>query len=318
MGKLKIVLIFFVFSLLLLLPFTFYLLPKFDYGKIKSSNGITSILILGKGSEGHTAPDLTDTIIVASVSGGKGFARLFSIPRDTWIPSIRAKINSAYYWGRQNSEEGGIELVKSLVSEIVGQPIHYAVVVDFSGFKEIVDVLGGVDVDIERSFVDEKYPIAGKENDKCDGDSKFLCRFETISFEKGINHMDGETALRFVRSRNAEGEEGTDLAREVRQQKVISGIEKKALSITTLINPVKMLNLWQVAREYIKTDMDGPAAAVLTRNVLSARKNVRSFVFPEELLTSPPKSQRYDFQYVFIPKEGSWDEIHMWVNNLLQ
>lgn len=290
---------------------------------IKTNEGRVNILILGKAGAGYSAPDLTDTIIVASVSGEKGFARLFSIPRDTWIPSIRAKINSAYYWGSQENsyrgkEEGGSELVKSLVSEIVGQPIHYAVVVDFSGFKEIVDVLGGVDVDIERSFVDEKYPIAGKENDECDGDSKFLCRFETISFEKGEKHMNGETALKFVRSRNAEGEEGTDLAREARQQKVVSGIEKKTLSVPTLINPIKMLNLWQIAREYIKTDMDGSAVAVLARNVMSVRKNVRFFVFPEELLTNPPKSQRYDYQYVFVPKEGSWDEIHMWVNNLLQ
>ena len=283
---------------------------------IKTDEGRVNILILGKAGAGYSAPDLTDTIIVASISGEKGFAKLFSIPRDIWIPSIRAKINSAFYWG--NREEGGSELVKSLVSEIVGQPIHYAVVVDFSGFKEIVDVLGGIDVDIAGSFVDEKYPIAGKENDECGGDGKFLCRFETISFEKGKRHMNGETALKFVRSRNAEGEEGTDLAREARQQKVISGIEKKTLSVTTLMNPIKMLNLWRVVREYIKTDMDGSAIAVLTRKIMSARKNVRSFVFPEEFLENPPKIQRYDYQYVFIPKEGNWDEIHMWVNNLLQ
>ncbi|MFH1864134.1 MAG: LCP family protein [bacterium] len=285
---------------------------------VKSHEGRVNVLILGKAGSGYPAPDLTDTIIVASISKDKEFVKLFSIPRDIWISSIRAKINSAYYWGRQNDEENGAKLVKSLVLGIVGQPIHYVVVVDFSGFKELVDVLGGVDVDIENSFVDEKYPIAGKENDECGGDRKFLCRFETISFQKGKSHMDGETALKFVRSRNAEGDEGTDLAREARQQKVISGIEKKALSVTTLFNPVKLLNLWRVVREYIKTDMDGPAVMVLTRNILSVRKNVNSFVFPEELLVNPPKNQRYDFQYVFVPKEGSWNDTHAWVNSLLQ
>ena len=64
--------------------------------------------------------------------------------------------------------------------------------------------------------------------------------------------------------------------------------------------------------------MDGTAVMVLTRNILSARKNVNSFVFPEGLLVNPPENQKYDFQYVFVPKKGSWDEIHMWINGLLQ
>ncbi|MDP3994628.1 MAG: LCP family protein [bacterium] len=293
---------------------------------VKSNKGRVNVLILGRAGSGYSAPDLTDTIIAASISNDKDSVRLFSIPRDIWVPSIRAKINSAYYWGnqensywgQQNNTEDGNELVKSLVSEIVGQPIHYVVVVDFSGFKEIVDVLGGIDIDIKKSFVDTKYPIAGKEDDKCGGDKKYLCRFETVGFQEGPVHMDGETALKFVRSRNAEGEEGTDLAREARQQKVISGIERKVLSGTTIFNSVKLLNLWRVVQKYIKTDMDGPAVMVLTRNILSARKNVSSFVFPEGLLVTPPKDQRYDFQYVFIPKGESWDEIHMWVNSLLQ
>lgn len=284
---------------------------EFDEGRI-------NVLVLGKAGSGYPAPDLTDTIIVASISKDKEFVKLFSIPRDIWIASIRAKINSAYYWGRQNGEENGAELVKSLVSEIVGQPIHYVVVVDFSGFKEIVDVLGGIDVNVERNFTDEEYPIAGKENDECGGDKEYHCRFETVTFVKGVTHMDGETALKFVRSRNAQGEEGTDLAREARQQKVISGIEKNFLSISTLINPIKTVNFWQVVRKYIKTDMDESAVAVLARHVISAWKNVGSFVFPEGLLVNPPESQKYDFQYVFVPKEGNWDKVHTWVKSVLQ
>jgi len=289
-----------------------------DKTNIKSDGGRLNVLILGKAGVGNSAPDLTDTMIVVSVSGKRGYVKLFSIPRDIWVPSIRAKINSAYYWGKQNNEGNETELVKSLVSGILGQPIYYAVVVDFSGFKEIVDELGGIDINVERDFVDEKYPIAGKENDKCGGDRKFLCRFETVTFVKGVTHMDGETALKFVRSRNAQGEEGTDLAREARQQKVISGIEKEILSVATLANPIKTLNLWRVVRKFVKTDMDESAVAVLARNILSARKNINSFVFPEELLINPPENQKYDFQYVFVPKKGSWDEIHMWINGLLQ
>jgi len=295
-------------------------------GNVKSDDGRVNVLILGKAGAGNSAPDLTDTIIFTSVSGENKSIRMVSIPRDIWISEIRAKINSAYYWGNK-SGEGGIGLVKTYVSHIVGQPVHYVVVVDFSGFKEVVDVLGGVDVEVENSFSDEKYPIAGKETDKCDGDTGdkqspeseelYKCRFETISFEKGKRHMDGETALKFVRSRNAQGNEGTDLAREARQQKVISAIEKKVLSPATLINPLMSLRLWTVARKYVETDLDGPSVAVLGRKVIAARKNVKSLVIPEELLINPPKSQKFDYQYVFIPKKENWEEIHLFVNNFM-
>lgn len=138
--------------------------------KIQSFGGHTNILILGKGGQGHEAPDLTDTIIFASVDHSPASGILISIPRDIWIPEIKAKVNSAYYWGNQRQEGGGIILAKSSVEEIVGQPVHYGAVIDFTAFKQVVDVLGGIEVQVESSFVDEKYPIPGKENDECGGD----------------------------------------------------------------------------------------------------------------------------------------------------
>ena len=90
---------------------------------------------------------------------------------------------------------------------------------DFSSFKEIIDALGGVKIDVANSFTDDLYPIEGREEDLCDGDKEFKCRYETIHFEKGINYMDGTTALKYVRSRNGDNNENTDIAREARRQK---------------------------------------------------------------------------------------------------
>jgi LCP family protein required for cell wall assembly len=281
--------------------------------QIESQAGRTNLLILGKAGLGHDSPDLTDSLIFASVSLSSPSATLISIPRDTWIPEIRAKINSAYYWGKQKEEGGGLTLSKSLTEEITGQPVNYGLVVDFSGFTEIVDIVGGIKVEVENSFIDRFYPIPGKEDDLCGGDKELSCRYETISFTKGIQTMDGATALKYVRSRRAEGDEGTDLARANRQQKVLMAIRTKMLRPSTYLNPVKLWKIWQVVKSAVETDLTPSATAILLRKVFNARDTLSSVVINPDLLTSPPITERYDKQYVFIPKAGSWTEIHTWV-----
>ncbi|PIZ48738.1 hypothetical protein COY29_03130, partial [Candidatus Woesebacteria bacterium CG_4_10_14_0_2_um_filter_39_14] len=225
--------------------------------KIISQGGRVNVLILGKSGTGHAGADLTDTMMLVSISLEKKSVNLISIPRDIWIPEIRAKINSAYYWGRQKPEfGGGLSFAKKNIETITGLPVNYALVLDFSSFKDIINALGGVNVDVANSFTDNLYPIAGKENDLCDGGKELKCRYETIRFEKGVNFMDGTTALKFVRSRNGDNNENTDIAREMRQQKVISAIKNKILSYQTLLNPVKLIRFWKVASSSIETDLD--------------------------------------------------------------
>lgn len=285
--------------------------------QIKESKGITNILVMGKGGQGHDAPDLTDTMFLISLNSVSKKIVYISIPRDIWAPKIRAKINSAYYWGNQKEAGGGLILAKSTVEEIVGQPVNYAVVLDFNIFERIVNVLGGVEVNVENSFEDDHYPIAGREEDLCDGDPLFLCRYETIKFEKGTQKMDGVTALKFVRSRYAKGDEGTDIARQARQQKVIEAIKNRALSPEVLVNPWKAIQIYSVVTSSIETDIDMNAQAVLARKALSARDNVWSYSIPEDLLQNPPISSTYDNQYVFIPVGGSWSKLHEWISSLI-
>lgn len=286
--------------------------------KIKSTDGRTNIAILGKAGGEHPGADLTDTMIFASVSHTGDDLVLISLPRDIWIPELRAKLNSAYFWGNQKQEGGGIKLAKSTMEEIVGQPIHYGVVGDFMAFKDVIDALGGIDIDIENSFVDPKYPVVGRENEDCGNtDTEFECRYTAVRFEKGLTHMDGATALIFVRSRNAEGDEGTDIAREARQQKVISSLTKKILSLETLLDFKKLSKVWEIVTLSIETDIDAASGAILARRFWEARGEMVSFLIPEDLLVNPPISSRYDNLYVFIPTDGTWEKVHKWVKEKL-
>ena len=278
---------------------------------IQSSNGRVNILILGIGGKGHAGEDLTDTMIVASVSLTKPSLVFVSLPRDIWIPAIRAKINSAYYWG-------GFDLAKISTQGVVGLPINYAMVMDFSGFTKIINVLGGVTVNVERSFTDENYPIEGRENDVCGGDPLFRCRYETVSFTQGLTTMDGETALKFARSRYAKGDEGTDLARAARQEKIIQAVKNKLLSKDFFLYPKKALAVWQVVKDSVQTDLGTNALAILAERALVGRNNIVQTTLPESLLINPPISKTYDLQYVFVPAGGSWDQVHIWINGLIK
>ncbi|EKE13104.1 MAG: cell envelope-related transcriptional attenuator [uncultured bacterium] len=299
--------------------YNFVALPK---NPISSGSGYVNILVMGKSGGSHEGSELTDSMLIISLPlEGMSKITTVSIPRDIWIPELRAKINSVYYWGKEGTpyfkvEEtgGGISFAKKITGGVIGQQIDYGVVVDFSAFKDTVDAIGGIEVNVERGFIDKLYPIEGKENDMCEGDSTYACRYEEVVFDSGLQQMDGETALKFVRSRHAEGDEGTDIAREARQQKVIKSIENKIMSKDVLFSPGKIANIFDIAEKYVETDIDIPTAGILARLTYESRNNVSQNVLPEDLLVNPKPSKDYDNLYVFIPKAGNgkWEEIQNW------
>lgn len=254
--------------------------------------------------------DLTDTIVFVSLDQKSKKATLLSVPRDLWIPEIQAKINTAYHYG-------GFDLAKETVSEVLGQEVDYLVVVNFESLGEIVDVLGGVTVDVQRSFTDSRYPVAGKENDLCDGDKEFKCRYETIHFEAGEQQMNGETALKYIRSRNAEGEEGTDFARSARQQQLVMALKQKALTRSVYLNPRKVSRLFRVFQEYLVVDINrfeyGNLTLLLTRIDWN---QIKAASLNGNLLTNP--KNHYSKQWVLVPQSGDWQGIHEFVDSLLR
>ncbi|EKD86324.1 MAG: cell envelope-related transcriptional attenuator, partial [uncultured bacterium] len=136
---------------------------------------------------------------------------MISLPRDTWSSDIKGKINKAYSDGEETRHGGGLVLAKTVVSKITGQNVDYGIVIDFSGFINAVDLMGGLDINVDKTFDDYEYPLTGKEDDPCDNKPEdleklatassqleaFPCRYEHLHFDRGMNHMDGETALKF-------------------------------------------------------------------------------------------------------------------------
>lgn len=137
----------------------------FNISPLKSTNDRVNVLLLGIAGGIHGGANLTDTIIVASYDLKKHEAYLISIPRDLWLPSFKSKVNSIYQTGL--NQNNGLGLAKTVMGNIVGLPIHYALRVDFGGFVKAVDAIGGIDIIVEKSFDDYKYPIDGEEDNLC-------------------------------------------------------------------------------------------------------------------------------------------------------
>ncbi len=320
------------------IPFLYELSFKKDI-KIKTENKRLNILLLGVGGENHDGPNLTDTIIVASISPQNDKVTLISLPRDFWVPDLRAKINTAYTYGEEKKEGGGITLIQAVIEKITGLPIDYTLKIDFSGFVKAVDLLGGLEVEVERSFDDYEYPLDGKENDPCDHSEEelealatassqleaFPCRYEHIHFDKGIQHMDGTTALKFVRSRHAKGDEGSDFARSKRQEKIIKAFKDKAFSLQMFLNPGKFLDLYDVLKESIDTNIKEDEFDDFIRLMQKLQKaEIKSIAIDtgdgkqkrEGLLINPEINEEYDFNWVVVPRigNGNYTEIKDYIN----
>ena len=287
---------------------------------LSSSNNRTNLLLLGtKGENSTDVPDLADTIIIASFYHPTNQVTIISIPRDLWVGSLKTKINAVFHYGQQRDPPAGLNLVQASIQETLGIPIHYTGVVNFNSFTETIDLLGGLEVNVEKSFTDKLFPIPGKENS-----FPIESRYETIEFDEGIQIMDGETALKFVRSRHAEGEEGTDFSRNKRQQLIIKSLRQKLLSTNTLFNESIRTSLLDIAQKNLVTNTTANDYPSLIHLLISSRNNpFKSIALSAEsqdgqlaILENPPR-YLYQNQWVLIAKDNNWDALKQYIQNEL-
>src|SRR3989344_8832241 len=203
-----------------------------------------------------------------------------------------------------------IFLAKSSVSEVTGQPVHYAAVLDFTAFVSAVDRLGGIDVEVLESFTDDRYPLPGREEDDCGGqDPEYLCRYEAITFTKGPTHMDGQLALKHARSRHSTADsEGTDYARSRRQVQVIKAIQTKVVFMAKYPRNWSTLKaVYDSLSSSLVTDFPKDQTITLTRLGLMARKHdlATAALSDPDTLYHPPVSPLYDNQWVLIPRDNN-------------
>lgn len=264
--------------------------------------GQVNILLLGMGGEGHDGPYLTDTMILAQIRPDLGEITLTHIPRD-YLVSLPGnlgdrKINAAFaegYYKTRDWDTAG-KWARQTVETMSGLTIPYFAVVDFSGFETAIDKVGGIDVRIDRTFTDYKYP------DKKNG------YLPPVTFKEGEEHMSGERALIFSRSRHAAGPEGSDFARGQRQQKVIDAFKAKAFSLNLVTDAGKINDLVTVFADHFHTNMSpGEMFRVYT---LVREKNMQTATLsldPETRLVCPLILES-NGAYVLTPCPGKSEE----------
>lgn len=320
---------------------------------LKSNDGLVNVLLLGTAGGAHDGPNLTDTIMVASYNLKLNKLYLISIPRDLWLPEFKLKVNAAYQKGL--NQGSGLDFAQTVMGNIVGLPLRYGLRVDFRGFEQIIDILGGIDVEVARAFDDYNYPIEGAENDLCGFEEKeidfseeeakilnippgkrkvfvkedfiatdsaqedlgakyFSCRYEHISFEKGSTHMNGTTALKFVRSRHGTNGESSDFARSKRQEAVIMAIRNKLLSFETLSNSQKISELVKTLGKSIDTNISLKEAVEFYK-LSKELTQTKSLVLDDSLLYHPSPVD-YGGAYVLVSQDDDFSTIQDYIKDV--
>lgn len=209
----------------------------------------------GYGGPGHDGPYLTDSILVVSIQprdNGPPSVAEISVPRDWYVPvrlgggkTSYSRINEAFSDGLGSQSGGqvsdpsaGATVANPTLEHLLGIHIDHWVGLDFEAFRSAVDSVGGVDVDVPNSFTDYQYPAG-----ECNGQPGSNCAYMTVRFKAGRQHMNGNQALIFSRSRHSnDNGEGSDFARSRRQQLVVAALKAKAASIGGLGNLPDLLN----------------------------------------------------------------------------
>jgi len=275
--------------------------PDPDYTMPAKDSNRLDILILGiRGENDPDAKDggplLTDSIQVFSYDKTTKKSSLISIPRDLFVTihdQKKEKINSAYEYGLSHSSNS-LQFIKDEISKITGVYIDNVVVFDFSAFKEIIDTLGGVDITLTAPFSEAQQWGA------------------SFSLPMGVNHLDGQTALYYARSRYS----SSDFDRSRRQQQIMFAIKDKLLKLNFFSDPVKSFSVLTLIRNDIKTDIGiwNISEMLNLANQVKFDQIKRSVISTDNLLVE----SKNNGAYILLPKNGTLAEIKKFFQDSLK
>jgi LCP family protein required for cell wall assembly len=233
-------------------------------GDLNQTSGRTNILVAGYSADdpGHSGANLTDSIMILSLNNTTKSGYMLSVPRDLYvkIPGFGyAKINEAYEDGQSaNFQEsgyaaGGMGLLEKVISENFNLPLHYYALINYAAFRDTVNALGGITVNINspdpRGLYDPNISSA-------DGGPLLL--------NNGPQTLDGQTALNLARARGdpcgcgkiAYGFNQGDFDRTQHQREMLLAVKQKAISLKNIINPTKAGHIFDGMANNVKTDVD--------------------------------------------------------------
>jgi LCP family protein required for cell wall assembly len=213
-------------------------------------------------------------MMVVSVDPESETISILSIPRDLYvaIPGRgRDRINTAFVYGSTgNNPEGGASLAMQTVAYNLGMPIDHYVMVDFSAVIKGIDILGGIEVYVPQDLSDPTYP-----------DMNY--GFDPLYIPAGTQHLDGETALKYARTRHADN----DFGRAGRQQQVILAARDKALSLGVGSLLAKGPSIYRQVENGVKTDLNLDQLIALATTVSDIPKeSIRNEVLDYDYVSS--------------------------------
>lgn len=245
------------------------------------------ILLLGIRGKGDPLAGeyLTDTMMVLSIKTDEGKAAMLSVPRDLFVRipgwGKMEKINAAYAYGLALHRDG-LRTATLAVERVVGVDIDYTVAVNFSAFTALIDMVGGVDVYVPREFVEA---------------SQWGFAFRV---PQGMNHMDGNTALYYARSRYAT----SDFDRARRQQDILIALEDKIMDLGVLANPIKLGKMLDALSAGVDTDIDFISLLGLVKYADQIDRSTLTRMVLDDSPNGFLVSGYANSAYVLYPKEG--------------
>ena len=257
------------------------------------------VLVLGMRGIGEEFGGLlTDTILLLSLDTGSGKIAMVSIPRDLYIAlpyNGKVKINELYSIGYDKAgEKFALNLTKTVISQITGVYVDDAVRIDFKGFEKLIDTVGGIDIYLPEKFTEiEQWKGSGG-----------------FTLPKGQNHLNGEIALFYARSRFST----SDFDRARRQQEILLALKEKLTALNILSNPVKVYSILDIIGNHVRTDanMDISDALALAQQI--------DYTDMKRLVLT---TQNYLYQthasngaYILLPKDGTFEEVGRVIKNI--
>lgn len=301
----------------------------------------------GKGVEGGGL--LADTIMILSFhpqgkgEGDRPKAALVSIPRDLYVTvpgtSDKQKINAVHFYGEEKGAGQGLAAMKTILTDVTGVPIHYVASIDFKGFEELIDAVGGVSITLDAPFTE---PMQFRESHVCDANvftvpttplqyehkyvttksgrrrivkSYPLCYNKDVecggvfNLPAGTSVLNGEKALCFARARVT----SNDFERAKRQHMILEALRAKLLSLGTLSDFSKVNAILGSLGDNARTDMEGWEMKRFFDLYLENKdvKISQDFVIDNSengLLYAPENTGAAG--YILLPKGNNYDRIH--------
>jgi LCP family protein required for cell wall assembly len=243
--------------------------------------GRTTVLVMGLDVRPGARALRADSLIILTVNPETGSAGMLSVPRDMAVrdpmTGETVKVNTVYGLGEiRGIPGGGAEYMRQTLAELTGYPIDYHLTVNFDGFKQIIDLIDGIDIDVPKDILDKEYPTEDY-------------GIEELFISRGLQHMDGDLALKYARTRHVD----SDYGRAARQQQVILAIKDKITQPGQMAALLPRIPGLAVAMaNSVQTDMPVERALALARTVDKANlDNITRVVVDSKMgvVTNDPK-----------------------------